>query len=93
VAPGATRSLSLPIVGQFFAGFHAGVAGLILVSSGFFSGWRMGLFAIPAAAIAWLGPALGVPGIEALGGPHASSIAMGLAVAFAGVLFGRMKSE
>lgn len=93
VPPADTQPLNWPVVGRFFDSFNPGVAGLVLVVLALFRGWKMSIFALPAAAIMFLGPALGIPGIGAMGGAHATSLVIGLAVAVAGVFFGRTKSE
>ena len=60
--PAATKHLELPIVGGWFNSFAPGLIGLVILGSGsIVSGWRYSSFAIPAAALALLGPDLGVP--------------------------------
>ena len=63
----ATRLLGL------FNGFNPGVAGLILLISSLFSGWRVGIGAFLGSAVAWLGPSIGIPSI---GPVSTSSVAM-----------------
>jgi len=53
------------------------IAGLILIASAFVSGWKMTPFALLAAAIAMLGPAMGIPPIGPL---PASVLAAGAAL-------------
>jgi hypothetical protein len=93
--PARTEPLRLSFlprpVAHLFNGFHAGAAGLILIGSAFFRGARMGLFALPGAAIALLGPAAGIPRIGPLDAPMASS-AVGAGVALLGVVFGRSRA-
>lgn len=86
---GTTQALALPAVGPFFDSFVPGVAGLLLLVAGFFGGWRMSIFVLPAAAIMVLGPALGMPGIAAIGGSHTTSLVIGLALGAVGLVFGR----
>ncbi len=88
-APAASQPLSVPVVGNLFDSFNPGIAGLVLIVLGIFGGWRMSLFALPAAALMVLGPSLGLPGVPAIGGAHTTSLVIGLAVAGAGFFFGR----
>ncbi|WP_406700786.1 protein kinase [Singulisphaera sp. Ch08] len=87
--PEKTRPLSLPMVPQrFTALFHSfspGVAGLILLFSSFFRGVKIGLFAIPGAAIALFGPQF-LPGMSA-----GISSGLGLLLGALGALFGRTR--
>lgn len=76
-----TEPLALPLVGQLFNGYLPGLAGLLLVGSSFFRGWRMSVFLLPAAGVALLGPTLG------LGVWLSGAVALGLAVG--GLLLGR----
>jgi hypothetical protein len=71
-----TQPLSLPRVPaaltDWFDGYNAGVAGFILIASVVFPGWRMAVFAWPAAAVAFVGhrfviPDLGPLSAETLG--------------------------
>jgi serine/threonine protein kinase len=80
VPPGASRVLRL------FNGFHPGVAGLILLVSSLFRGVRVGLFAFAGAAVALLGPALGLPRIGPLD-PALASMVLGAAIGLAGIIF------
>ncbi|MFO0910825.1 MAG: serine/threonine-protein kinase [Isosphaeraceae bacterium] len=76
---------------QLVSSFGAGAGGLILILSSFFRGPRMALFAIPAAAIPVVGPALGLPPI----GPLDRSVvpaAVGAAVFVAGIFLGRSRT-
>ena len=82
-----SEPLRFPIIGDWFTGFGPGVAGLLLVISAFFRGWKMSLFLIPAAFIAWVGPALGVPG--SFLSADVVSIAIGGVIALIGFVFGR----
>ncbi|MEZ6109699.1 MAG: hypothetical protein R3C99_01400 [Pirellulaceae bacterium] len=89
----SSKSLALPLVGRLFDSFNPGVAGLLLIALSIFRGWRMSLFALPAAAIMVLGPSLGIPGVEALGGSHTTSLALGGAIGAVGLLLGRTKND
>ena len=51
----------------------------------------MGLFAMPGAAIALLGPAVGIPRIGPLD-PEMASMALGAGVTLLGILFGRARA-
>jgi serine/threonine protein kinase len=84
------RALKLPMVPamltDLFDSFNPGVAGLILLISGFFRGWRMSLLVLPGAALAFVGHRLGVPDV----GPVAAmyvSMAGGLLLALLGFVF------
>jgi hypothetical protein len=89
-----TTPLDLPIVPAdllvLVSSFGAGVGGLILICSAFFSGARIALFAIPAAAIPVLGPVLNLPTFGILDPSVAPSL-VGAAIMAAGVLLGRTK--
>ncbi len=80
--------LRLPLVGSWFSSLAPGVAGAMLVVLAFFRGWKMSLFALPAAALMVFGPSWGLPGIAVLGGATTTAIVLGLGVA-PGLLFGR----
>jgi eukaryotic-like serine/threonine-protein kinase len=69
-------------------GFAVGIAGLMMALSAFISGWRMSLFAIPAIAIAIVGPHLGIPDV----GPVAAW-AVSCAAAFVLMIPGAIVSE
>ena len=84
-----SKPLAIPLVGGLFDSVNPGIAGAVLLFLGMFRGWKMSLFALPAAAIIVLGPSLGIPGIAMFGGSHASSAAIGLGIATLGFLFGR----
>ncbi len=90
----ATRPLDLPPLPRRLtvplSGFGAGVGGLILLVSSAFRGWRLSLFVVPAAAIAIVGPKVGVPGLGGLG-PEAISTILAGALAGMGFLFGRTR--
>src|SRR5262245_1703380 len=75
-----TTDLAIPLVGRYLSSFNAGVAGLVLVVLGMFRGWKMSLFALPAAAVMVLGPTLGLPDLLSLSTVHVTSLAMGLAI-------------
>jgi hypothetical protein len=85
------RLPGLPVsICRLFDGFGPGAAGLILLLSAFVRGARIGLFALPAALIAALGPRLGVPSIGPL---SASLVSMGVGAGLLllGFLFGRSR--
>lgn len=80
-APGSIPTqLAIPVVGPLLSSLGAGIAGLILLVLGLFRGWKMSLFAWPAAIVALL-----MPGVVGYG------IAAGLAVV--GLFFGRTHEE
>lgn len=81
--------LKIPIVGQFFDSFNPGIAGLLLLFTAFFRGWKMTIFALPAAAIMVFGPTLGIPDLVEIEGIHVLSAAIGGGIGFLGILFGR----
>jgi serine/threonine protein kinase len=83
------KPLPIPLVGQYLSSFNAGIAGLVLIFLGLFRGWKMSLFAYPAAAIMLLGPSLGLPALLPFESFHATSLAAGLVIAFLGLAFGR----
>ena len=86
---GETEALDWPIIGPYFDSLNAGLAGLLLLFASLFRGWKISVFLLPAAAIALLGPWLGVPGIDAIGGAYVSSGAIAIVVAIVGILFAR----
>ncbi len=90
---GPSEPLKLPVVGVWFDSFNPGFAGLMLVFTAFFRGWKMSLFAIPAAVIMVCGPALGMPGVAALGGAHTTSLVIGGTIAAVGLVFGRTRED
>ncbi len=90
-ASGSARPLRLPLVPAAITGlfrdFNPGVAGLLLIVSSFFRGWRMSLFAIPGAAVMVVGPVLIGPPI----GPT-TALVVGLAIAAAGLVRSMIRS-
>jgi eukaryotic-like serine/threonine-protein kinase len=70
-----TKPLPVPLVGTWFNGFGPGVAGLVLLALGLFRGWRMSLFAWPAAATALFMP--GLIGFAVAGGLAAAGLVFG----------------
>ena len=90
-----TKPLQLPVLGTIgmFNSLNPGAAGLILIFSAMFGGWRMSIFMIPATAIICFGTGLGIPGIEAIGGPQMTSFVIGLAIAVVGLFFGRTPED
>lgn len=88
-----TTDLAIPVVGKYLSSFNAGAAGLVLVVLGMFRGWKMSLFALPAAAVMVLGPTLGIPAIIPLPTVHVTSLGAGLVIAAVGFIFGRTYDE
>ncbi len=88
-----TTDLAIPVIGKYLSSFNAGVAGLTLVVLGMFRGWKMSLFALPAAAVMVLGPTLGIPAIIPLSTVHVTSLGAGLLIAAVGFVFGRTYDE
>ena len=76
------HKLSYPLVGNLLSHFGTGIAGLVLLVLGMFQGWKMSLFAWPAAIVAICLPALGL-GLWGMG----YAVAAGFAVM--GFLIGR----
>ena len=70
---------------DLFHDFNPGVAGLILVVSSLLSGSRVGLFALPGAALALFGPSFGLAPTAAM--------AFGAGVAALGIFLGRSRDE
>ncbi len=92
---GADDALEIPMLGRInlFHSLNPGGAGLILVFSALFAGWRMSIFVLPAAVIICFGEFMGIPGIDAIGGVQMSAFVIGLAVAVVGLFFGRVAEE
>jgi hypothetical protein len=94
-----TQPLRLPPVPATITGlfrdFNPGVAGLILIVSSFFRGWKMSLFVVPAAALALFGRTAGIPPVRlpVLGTirPGDSSLGLSLVLAALGLAFGRSR--
>lgn len=89
-----TESLNFPILGGMFYNFNPLAAGLILLASTIIFGWRMSIFALPAAFITMFGQSLGIPELIPLGinHVHITSILIGLGMFSLGVVFGRRES-
>ena len=83
------QTLPIPLVGPYLSSFNAGLAGLVLIFLGLFRGWKMSIFAYPAAALILLGASFGIPALISVPGLHLTSAAAGLVVAFLGLAFGR----
>ncbi len=79
--PGVPEGLT-----RLVSGYGVGAAGLILIVSALTAGSRIALFALPAAAIAWFGPRLGIPPVGPLAGP-AVAAAIGAVVLVVGMLW------
>ena len=88
-----TTELAIPLVGKYLSSFNAGIAGLLLIVLGIFRGWKMSLFALPAAAVMVLGPTLSIPAVIPLSTVHVSSLVAGLVIAAIGFVFGRTYDE
>lgn len=57
------QPLSWPIFGSWFSSFNAGAAGLLLLISLLFRGWKAGIVFLAVAAVVWLGGSFGIPGL------------------------------
>ena len=79
----AAQDLPIPVLGHVLSGWAAGIAGVVLVVLGLFRGWKMSIFALPAAALILFGSSLGISGGALV------AIPIGLAVAGVGFFFGR----
>jgi len=89
-----TTDLAIPVVGKYLSSFNAGIAGLVLVVLGMFRGWKMSLFALPAAAVMVLGPTLGfIPTFPVFPTVHMTSLAAGLVIGAVGFFVGRTYDE
>jgi hypothetical protein len=75
--------LRVPVVGRYFDSWYPGIAGAMLVVLGLFRGWKMSLFALPAAACIVVGPAFAPPVVMLLAG---------LVLGAVGLAFGRSDS-
>lgn len=76
-----------------FYSFDSLIAGLVLLLSTVVFGWRISIFVIPAAIVAMVGPALGVPDFLAadVSVPHlnATTAIIALGLLSLGIVFGR----
>ena len=90
------QTVEIPVVPELLrklvSSYGAGVAGLLLILSSFFAGWKMTLFALPAAAIPVLFSQLTFFQIGTLSPSLVPSV-LGVAVFVVGVLFGRSRRE
>ncbi|MDG1874361.1 MAG: bifunctional serine/threonine protein kinase/MFS transporter [Mariniblastus sp.] len=85
-----TTPLGLPIIGDIFYNFNSLVAGLILLASTIIFGWRMAIFAFPAAAITLWGESWHLPEMIVVAKHlHVTSALIGIGIFVLGVLFGR----
>jgi len=73
---------------RFFNSYKPGAAGLILVVSVLFMGWRIGLLVIPAAGVVMAGPELGLRSVGPLG-PEQMSLAIAAGLIVVALLFCR----
>jgi hypothetical protein len=83
------KPLSLPIIGPFFDSALPGGAGLLLFILAMFGGWRMSLFALPAAAIMVFGPHLIEVGDDLAFWRKWIFLVIGLAIGIAGIMYGQ----
>ena len=75
---------------KLFNGYNPGVAGLILLAASLFPGVRVGVLAFAGAAVAFVGPVLGLPALGPLS-PDLASMAIGAALGVVGIVFGRSR--
>jgi serine/threonine protein kinase len=91
---GETELLDLPFIPPsvlaLVSSLGAGAGGLMLIVSSFVGGIRIAFFVVPAAAIAILGPRLGLPAFFGLDRSLIPSI-LGAGVLAAGILFDRAR--
>jgi serine/threonine protein kinase len=91
LAPGEPYDLPLVHVKvPVLSNVNPGVAGLVLIVSALFAGWRLGLFLVPAAVLMTAGHLLPWPEGLPLAANHLS-LAAGAALALLGFLLGRTK--
>ncbi|MBX3418421.1 MAG: protein kinase [Pirellulaceae bacterium] len=84
---GNPKPLSWPIVGTSLSGFGPLTAGLLLIFTGLLGGWRLSLFALPAAITILFASSLGVPDLSWLGGSTGLASLIGVGLVFVGMLF------
>ena len=70
-----------------------GLAGGLLVFSGFISGWRMTPFAAVASVVILFGPAVGIPGLTSFVPPWLVAAAIGVAIYLPGVIWGERAED
>ena len=87
-----TKPLQLPLLGSFFYNFNSALAGLILVASTVVFGWRMSLFAVPAALVTMLGETFGIPGLLEVRHLHVLTAVIGIGIFVLGIVFGRKEA-
>jgi len=91
---GRYKPLELPIlpatVTAVFDSFNPGIAGLVLILSAFVAGLKISLFVFPAAAAMLLTHTTGILGLVPALGNSLTSLTIGLILAVAGFLFGRI---
>jgi eukaryotic-like serine/threonine-protein kinase len=92
-AGGSYQSLGIPFIGPLVSSFSAGLAGVMLIVLSMFRGWKMSIFALPAAAIMVLGPTLPLPDVGLPLGPELLSLAAGGVLCVLGLLLGRTKAD
>lgn len=84
---GNPKPLSWPIVGTSLSGFGPLTAGLLLIFTGLLGGWRLSLFALPAAFTILFASSLGVTDLSWLGGSTGLASLIGVGLVFVGMLF------
>jgi len=89
----AAEKPTTPLLGVFRS-FDALIAGLILVFSTIIFGWRIAIFAIPAAIVAMFGSSFGIPDLIPFEVPHLNKLAAVIAIAvfLPGIVFGRREA-
>jgi len=89
------KPLSVPLLPAALAALlgsiPAGIAGVILLASSLFRGWKMAAFALPAAGIALFGDRLGIPAIGPIAAPYVAC-AIGAGLAVVGWFLGRTRA-
>jgi hypothetical protein len=89
-----SRALAIPFLPEVvlrpFNSLNPGIAGLVLLLSLLWPGWRLNLLVVPAAAVILLGESCGMPAWNApvVGAlpPHQVSLAFGLGLLLVGIL-------
>ncbi len=82
------KALHVPLVGGLFYSIVPGIAGILLMVFSLFRGWKMSLFALPAAAVMCFDV---VPRIPVIDIHLVGSVLVGSAIAAVGLFFGRSR--